>query len=153
MEDIKKKTPNTTITRNTAEFSQMTGNIYETVAVLTKRANQIAIEEKKELHHKIEEFSNSNDGLDEYYENREQIDIVILRPRTLLPQPGQGRPGTAENGGNGERRYRLTGLIQGVDTASLFFPTTASQPVAATILMHQPWAKVWGLIINGTVSI
>ena len=54
MEEKKKKTPNTTITRNTAEFSQMTDNIYETVAVLTKRANQIAIEEKKELHKKIE---------------------------------------------------------------------------------------------------
>ena len=85
MEDIKKKTPNTTITRNTAEFSQMTGNIYETVAVLTKRANQIAIEEKKELHHKIEEFSNSNDGLDEYYENREQIEVV--RRFEQMPKP------------------------------------------------------------------
>ena len=41
MEDTKKKTVNTTITRNTAQFSQMTDNIYETVAVLTKRANQI----------------------------------------------------------------------------------------------------------------
>ena len=69
MED-KKKIVNTTITRNTAQFSQMTNNIYETVAVLTKRANQIAIEEKKELHKKIEEFSNSNDAMDEYYENR-----------------------------------------------------------------------------------
>ena len=64
MED-KKKIVNTTITRNTAQFSQMTDNIYETVAVLTKRANQIAIEEKKELHKKIEEFSNSNDAMDE----------------------------------------------------------------------------------------
>ena len=72
MEDNKKKVVNTTITRNTAEFSQMTNNIYETVAVLTKRANQIAIEEKKELHKKIEEFSNNNDGLDDhklYYRN------------------------------------------------------------------------------------
>ena len=72
MEEKKKKIPNTTITRNTAEFSQMTGNIYETVAVLTKRANQIAIEEKKELHKKIEEFANNNDGNDEYYENSEE---------------------------------------------------------------------------------
>ena len=85
MEEKKKKTPNTTITRNTAEFSQMTGNIYETVAVLTKRANQIAIEEKKELHKKIEEFSNNNDGIDEYYENREQIDVV--RRFEQMPKP------------------------------------------------------------------
>ena len=75
MNEIKKKQPNTTITRNTAEFSQMTDNIYETVAVLTKRANQIASEEKRELHKRIEEFSNS-DNMDEYFENREQIDIV-----------------------------------------------------------------------------
>ena len=71
----KKKIPTTTVTRNTAEFSQMTDNIYETVAVLTKRANQIAAEEKRELHKRIEEFNNS-ENMDEYYENREQIDIV-----------------------------------------------------------------------------
>ena len=58
MED-KKKVVNTTITRNTSLFSEMTGNIYETVAVLTKRANQIAAEEKKELHNKIEDFRSS----------------------------------------------------------------------------------------------
>ena len=84
MEEKKKKMP-TTITRNTAEFSQMTGNIYETVAVLTKRANQIAAEEKRELHRKIEEFSNSNDGIDEYYENREQIEVV--RRFEQMPKP------------------------------------------------------------------
>ena len=84
MED-KKKIVNTTITRNTAQFSQMTNNIYETVAVLTKRANQIAIEEKKELHKKIEEFSNSNDAMDEYYENREQIEVV--RRFEKMPKP------------------------------------------------------------------
>ena len=86
MEEIKKKIPNTTITRNTAQFSDMTDNIYETVAVLTKRANQIAAEEKKELHKKIEEF-NTNESLDEYYENREQIDIVRQfeqRPKPVL---------------------------------------------------------------------
>ena len=81
----KKKIPNTTIPRNTAEFSQMTGNIYETVAVLSKRANQIAAEEKKELHKKIEEFANNNDGIDEYYENREQIDVV--RRFEQMPKP------------------------------------------------------------------
>ena len=85
MEEKKKKMPNTTITRNTAEFSQMTGSIYETVAVLTKRANQIAAEEKRELHRKIEEFSNSNDGIDEYYENREQIEVV--RRFEQMPKP------------------------------------------------------------------
>ncbi len=85
MEENKKKAANTTITRNTADFSQMTGNIYETVVVLTKRANQISIEEKKELHKKIEEFTNNNDGLDEYYENREQIEVV--RRFEKMPKP------------------------------------------------------------------
>ena len=85
MDDNKKKVVNTTITRNTALFSQMTGNIYETVAMLTKRANQISIEEKKELHKKIEEFSSSNDTMDEYYENREQIEVVRRFER--MPKP------------------------------------------------------------------
>ena len=85
MEDIKKKVTNTTITRNTALFSQMTGNIYETVAMLTKRANQISIEEKRELHKKIEEFSSTNDAMDEYYENREQIEVV--RRFEKMPKP------------------------------------------------------------------
>ena len=81
----KKKVINTTITRNTALFSRMTGNIYETVAMLTKRANQISIEEKRELHKKIEEFSSSNDAMDEYYENREQIEVV--RRFEKMPKP------------------------------------------------------------------
>jgi DNA-directed RNA polymerase subunit K/omega len=76
MEEKKKKVINTTITRNTAEFSNMTGNIYETVAVLTKRANQIAAEEKKELHSKIDDFKSNNDSVDEIFENREQVEIV-----------------------------------------------------------------------------
>jgi len=86
MEDNKKKVPNTTVTRNTALFSDMTDNIYETVAVLTKRSNQIASDEKKELHKKIEEFS-AGDSMDEYYENREQIDIVRQfeqRPKPVI---------------------------------------------------------------------
>lgn len=85
MEDNKKKIPDTTITRNTALFSDMTENIYETVAVLTKRANQIAIEEKKELKKQIEEFTASNDGMDEYYENREQVETVRRFER--MPKP------------------------------------------------------------------
>jgi len=85
MEDQKKRVTNTTITRNTAEFSQLTGNIYETVAMLTKRANQIASEEKRELHKKIEEFASNNDAVDEMYENREQIEIV--RHYEQMPKP------------------------------------------------------------------
>lgn len=71
-----KKVSNTTITRNTAMFSEQTGNIYETVAMLSKRANQIAAEEKRELHSQIDEFHSNNDSVDEIYENSEQVRIV-----------------------------------------------------------------------------
>ena len=85
MDEKKKKVVNTTITRNTGDFSQGTENIYETVAVLTKRANQIAAEEKRELHNKIDDFKSNNDTVDEMYENREQIEIV--RRYEMQPKP------------------------------------------------------------------
>ena len=88
----KKKVVTTTITRNTDDFSQMTDNIYETVAVLTKRANQIAAEEKKELHNKIDEFKGGSDALDEMFENREQIEIV----RRFEQQPKPSLEATEE---------------------------------------------------------
>ena len=81
----KKKVINTTVTRNTGLFSNMTGNIYETVAVLTKRANQIAAEEKKELHNKIDDFRSSTDALDEMFENREQVELVRRYERQPKP--------------------------------------------------------------------
>ncbi len=81
----KKKIINTTITRNTADFSRQTDNIYETVAMLTKRANQIAAEEKKELHSRIDDFRTVGDGVDEMFENREQIEIV--RRYEQMPKP------------------------------------------------------------------
>lgn len=76
MEIKKNRAANTTITRNTAQFSKDTNNIYETVAMLSKRANQISSDMKRELHKKIEEFSTSIDTMEEVYENREQIEIV-----------------------------------------------------------------------------
>lgn len=81
----KKKVVNTTITRNTDDFSQMTGNIYETVAMLTKRANQIAAEEKKELHSKIDDFKSTMDPIDDMFENREQIELVRRYERQPKP--------------------------------------------------------------------
>lgn len=74
------------ITRNIGEFDNQTGNVYETVAMLTKRANQIAVEEKRELSEKISDFvSAQGDALDEIYENREQIDIA--KQYEMLPKP------------------------------------------------------------------
>ena len=85
METKKSRPINTTITRNTELFSEGTGNIYETVAILSKRANQIATDMKRELHKKIEEFSSGIDTMDEIYENREQIEVV--RHYEQMPKP------------------------------------------------------------------
>ena len=85
METKKNRPINTTVTRDTAKFSDMTGNIYETVAVLSKRSNQIASDMKRELHRKIEEFSAGIDTMDEIYENREQIEVV--RHYEQMPKP------------------------------------------------------------------
>jgi DNA-directed RNA polymerase subunit K/omega len=85
MDNKKNRAANTTITRNTAEFSKGTDNIYETVAILSKRANQIAADQKRELHKKIEEFASSIDTMDEIFENREQIEIV--RHYEQMPKP------------------------------------------------------------------
>lgn len=85
METKKNRPINSTITRDTALFSKGTDNIYETVAVLSKRANQIASDMKRELHKKIEEFSSGIDTMDDVYENREQIEVV--RHYEQLPKP------------------------------------------------------------------
>lgn len=84
--DIKKyKTTSTTITRDVREFDDKTGNIYETVAMLAKRSDQISAEMKRELNKKIEEFVSSTDSVDEIFENREQIEVV--RYYEQLPKP------------------------------------------------------------------
>jgi len=84
--DYKKiKAPVTTVTHNVEELREITGNLYEVVAILSKRANQISAELKEELHRKLEEFSNTNDNLEEVFENREQIEISRFYEK--LPKP------------------------------------------------------------------
>ena len=84
--DFKKiRNETTVVTRQKDQFYKGTGNIYETVAILTKRANQIAAEMKEELNKKIEEFATHNDSLEEVFENREQIEIAKFYER--LPKP------------------------------------------------------------------
>jgi len=74
--DYKKTTaPNSTITRNLDLMTKDTGNIYETVIVVARRANQISVEMKQELNKKLEEFASYSDNLEEVFENREQIEI------------------------------------------------------------------------------
>ena len=80
-----KKTPTNTLTRNLNELAAPTGNIYETVVVLAKRANQIAIAEKKELTRKLEDFKNDRDTMEEVFENREQIEISKYYERQPKP--------------------------------------------------------------------
>lgn len=75
----------TTITRNVNRLDAETGNIYESVVVLGKRANQIAVEIKNELNEKLEEFAVSGENIEEVYENREQIEVSRLYER--MPKP------------------------------------------------------------------
>ncbi len=75
MDNKTKKVPTNTITRDTKNLAAPTGNIYESVVILYKRANQIALAEKKELNKKLEDFKNERDTMDEVFENKEQIEI------------------------------------------------------------------------------
>ncbi len=77
--------PTNTVTRNLADIDHSTGNIYESLNVISKRANQIGQQIKKELKQKLDEFSNVNDNLEETFENREQIEISTYYEK--LPKP------------------------------------------------------------------
>ena len=81
----KKNVPQNTITRDIKYLAAPTGNIYESVVILYKRANQIALAEKKELNKKLEDFKNDRDSMDEVFENREQIEISQFYERQPKP--------------------------------------------------------------------
>jgi len=84
--DYKKvKTDTVAVTRKLLDFDTPTGNLYESVAILSKRANQIGVEMKEELNQKIQEFATTQDNLEEIFENREQIEIARFYER--LPKP------------------------------------------------------------------
>ena len=68
-------TPNTIETKNLMDIKSKTGNLYESIAIIGKRANQINIAIKEELHNKLEEFASHTDSLEEIHENKEQIEI------------------------------------------------------------------------------
>ena len=71
MDYRKSNAPTNTVTRDMMKLSEETGNVYETVAIISKRANQISVEMEK----KLQEFASYNDNLEEVFENREQIEI------------------------------------------------------------------------------
>jgi len=75
MDYKKSKAPKNTLTRDMNQLTQKVGNVYETVAIISKRANQISQSLKRELDSKLQDFSVPQDALDETYENREQIEI------------------------------------------------------------------------------
>ena len=81
----KKNVPQNTITRDVKYLAAPTGNIYETVVILYKRANQIALAEKKELNKKLEDFKNDRDSMDEVFENREQMEMSKYYERQPKP--------------------------------------------------------------------
>lgn len=85
MSNNKPSIPTTTVTRDVRQLDKKTDNIYESIVIISKRANQIASNMKEELHNKLAEFASSNDNLEEVFENREQIEISKHYER--LPKP------------------------------------------------------------------
>ncbi len=84
MDYKKTNAPITTVTRDMIAMAEQTGNVYETVCIIGKRANQISSEMKKELEKKLQEFA-SSDNMEEVSENREQIEISRFYEK--LPKP------------------------------------------------------------------
>lgn len=84
--DYRKTTaPDNTITRDMMSLAEETGNVYETVRIIGKRANEISVDIKQELGRKLQEFSSHSDSLEEIFENREQIEISRYFER--MPKP------------------------------------------------------------------
>src|SRR5436189_6217098 len=82
---LSSNTSNMAETKNLTDIKSKTGNLYESIAVIAKRANQINISLKEELHNKLEEFASHTDSLEEIHENKEQIEISKAYER--MPNP------------------------------------------------------------------
>ena len=83
--EIKKNIPNNTVTRKLVDFAQETGNVYKSINIISRRANQIASELKAELNRTLADFSSPTDTMEETFENRDQIEISRFYER--LPKP------------------------------------------------------------------
>lgn len=83
--EIKKNIPTNTVTRSLVNLDKETGNIYESINIIARRANQISAELKSELNKKLADFSSPSDTMEETFENREQIEISRYYER--LPKP------------------------------------------------------------------
>jgi DNA-directed RNA polymerase subunit K/omega len=82
---ISANTTNVAETKDLNVIKNKTGNVYESIAIVAKRANQINISLKEELHNKLEEFASHTDSLEEIHENKEQIEISRAYER--MPNP------------------------------------------------------------------
>ncbi|MEP6748833.1 MAG: DNA-directed RNA polymerase subunit omega [Bacteroidota bacterium] len=82
---LSSSTANVVETKNLTDIKAKTGNLYESIAIVAKRANQINITLKEELHNKLEEFASHTDSLEEIHENKEQIEISKAYER--MPNP------------------------------------------------------------------
>ena len=85
MDYRKTNAANTTVVRDLEKIWKRTGNIYESIAIISKRSNQISQDIKNDLSKKLAEFASYNDNLEEVFENREQIEIS--RYYEKLPKP------------------------------------------------------------------
>ena len=84
--DYRRTTASTnTETRNITEMAEPVGNVYEMVMIVSKRANQIAVDMKQDLDTKLQEFASYSDNLEEVFENHEQIEISRFYEK--LPKP------------------------------------------------------------------
>ncbi len=72
-------------TRDVIMMKNRTGNLYESIAVISRRANQLSVTMKEELHRKLEEFTIHGDNLEEIHENKEQIEISRIYERMANP--------------------------------------------------------------------
>lgn len=72
---LSSNTPNVIETKSLVDIKGVTGNLYESISIISRRANQINITVKEELHNKLEEFATHTDNLEEVHENKEQIEI------------------------------------------------------------------------------
>jgi len=85
MDYKKTNAPTNCITRDVVEMAEKTGNVYESVVICSKMADQVNSDIRKELYKKLEEFSTFNDNLEEIHENREQIEVSKYYEK--LPKP------------------------------------------------------------------
>jgi DNA-directed RNA polymerase subunit K/omega len=95
------------ITRDLDKIAEQTGNVYESVVIISKRARQIAVNIKEELNNKLAEFATTVDNLEEVFENREQIEISKFYER--LPKPTTT---ATEEFLEGKLNHRLRGELE-----------------------------------------